>query len=157
MVLNMIRYNQDQEILWVEDENNLMELTLNTLLSIKKGSLHLSTNPVEFREKGSRFWENNLKSINKDLSTAILFTKRKSMDNDNKFLKVNSKIKAIPLLVLTGPSKDMKDIMKELTGNAGCFKERVNFSKFLKKMRAFPMYWASIDTTGQHKENRCFP
>lgn len=145
----MLSENQDKEILWVEDENNLMELTLKTLLTHKTGSICLTNNPRELGDKDPIARKKNQGSKNKELSTAVLFTKHDARDNENDFLNLNDEIKAIPLLMLVGPSEDMKKIMKEVIGRCDCFKEIVNFDEFLKKMREFPMYWVSIDTKDQ--------
>ena len=143
----MMCENQNKEILWVEDENNLMELTLKTLLSHEKGTICLTKNPREIWEKGPISHKESQESISKDLSIAVLFTKHDAKDNKNDFLNVNPKIEAVPLLMLMGPADDMKNIMTELVGRYGCFKESVNIHDFLKKMKEFPMYWVSIDTT----------
>lgn len=147
----MLSENLDKEILWVDDENNLMELTLKTLLSNKKGSICLTNNPRELWDKDQNARKKNNGSKNKEVSAAVLFTKHDARDNENDFLNLSSNIEAIPLLMLVGPSEDMKKIMKDAMGMYGCFKEIVNFDDFLKKMWEFSMYWVYIDTTDQIK------
>lgn len=147
----MLSENLDKEILWVEDESNLMELTLKTLLIHKKGSIYLTSNPKELWDKDQNTRKKNMELKNTKLSTAVLFTKHNAYDNDNDFLNLRANIEAIPLLLLVGTSEDMKKILKNVIGRYGCFKEIVNFDEFLNKIREFPMYWVSIDTKDQIK------
>jgi len=84
---------------------------------------------------------------NSDLSYTLVYTKPSSTKNNaSDLLKINSKLKVIPLLLLVGPSKEMEGIISQLDMEYYCFKEPVNFHKFIEKMKKMPIFWASIDT-----------
>ncbi len=52
-----------------------------------------------------------------DLSYTLVYTKPSSTKNKaSDLLKINSKLKVIPLLLLVGPSKEMKGIISDGNG-----------------------------------------
>jgi hypothetical protein len=141
----MTRGNRFEEILLVEDKGNPLELSINTLR--KNGCSNMCITQ-ETKELLGREIHGNAPGKNADIldrSYMLIYTKPNN-NGSSKALRINSKLKVIPLLLLVGPRKEIDLITDSLHGVYSCFKQSVNLRGFIKKMRKRPMYWASIDT-----------
>ena len=138
--------NKEREILWIEDGNNLMELSFKILLKNGSGRICISKNQRDLWKERTNSGKNPRTDIT-DQTCAVLFTKRfDNIDDEPGLVQINSKTRGVPLLLLSGPNEDMSVILKNLVGKYGCFRESVNFENFILKMREYPIYWASIET-----------
>ena len=141
-----------KDIVWIEDESNIMELSLRTILAHGKGRICLTKNPKDGLDNEPILRSNGKDGICSKISTIVMFAKPYPNGNERfDSIEINSEIKAIPRLLLMGPQEDMKSILNEIECKFSCLKQNVNFSDFLDKVREFPMYWAAMDTTREIK------
>lgn len=138
---------QNEEILMVEDISDLLGHSLNSLIEKGSGNICISKESQKFFLNGSNESDNGETTGTSDLSYALIYTK--SFHDKNKVresIKINSKLRVIPLLLLSGPKKELGTLTSQLDGRCQCFKEQINLKDFIEKIEDMPIFWASINT-----------
>ena len=144
----------NEEILFVEDGNNLLDLSLNALFENGHGNIRITKDNQESIYSESIKRNQRKTTDSSDLSFALIYVKpRHGKVKTTELLKINSRLKIIPLLLLMCPSKEMSSITNRLNGAFHCFKKPINLKDFMEKIDDFPIFWAWIDNiTGGIKE-----
>ena len=138
----------NDEMLFVEDGNNLLNLSLSAILANGQGNIRITKDNQKsiYSESIQKSHRENTDSS--DLSYALLYVKPKSGKvNTTELLRINSRLKIIPLLLLMGSSKEMSSITNRLNGAFHCFKKQINLKDFMEKIDDFPIFWVWIDNT----------
>lgn len=136
----------NDEILFVEDKNNLLDLSINALLENGHGNIRITKDNQESICSESIKKSQRKTTDSSDLSFALIYVKpRHGKVKTTELLKINSRLKVIPLLLLVGPSKEMSSITNRLNGAFHCFKKPINLQDFMEKIDDFPIFWARID------------
>ncbi len=136
----------NDEILFVEDINNVLDLSLNTLLEHGHGNIRITNDNQKSIYDESIGKSQRKTTESQDLSFALIYAKpRRGKVKSAEVLKIDSRLKIIPLLLLVGPSKEMSSITNRLNGAFHCFKKPINMRDFMEKIDDFPIFWAWID------------
>ena len=134
------------EILLVEDNPGDARLTKEAL---KEGKVLNTLHVVEDGEKAIAFLQREgkyKKSIHPDLILLDLNLPKKDGREVLAVIKVDEKLKRIPVVVLT-TSKAEEDIIRSYNLNANCYITKpVDFEQFIKVVQSIENFWLTVVT-----------